>query len=163
MPTPDPTTTKSLARLLDLDDAAGDLWMPDELGAVLEHQLNAPLATDLGHLEPGLDARLAAISPDSGPPVRTFRDLFTHPHPPVELLESTKRFAKHCRNHARNALPVEVASVLYLLSIVVALRRCGRRISGLDSESLRYGVDWARRQPWLDETTRNLLREPYET
>lgn len=159
MPTPDPT--KSLASLLDLSDAAGDLWMPDELGAILEHQLDAPLAADLGRFEPGLDARLAALRPD-GPPIRTFRDLFSHPRPPVELLDATKRFAKHCRNHARNVLPVEVASVLYLLSIVVAMRRCGQRISGLDAESLRYGVDWARKQPWLNAATRSLLGDPAE-
>ena len=53
----------------------------------------------------------------------------------------------------------EVASVLYLLAIVVARRRCGRQISGLDAESLRYGLDWAQRQPWLDEATRGLFRE----
>jgi hypothetical protein len=91
--------------------------------------------------------------------IRTFRELFQHPHPPVEFLEATKRFAKRCRNQPESPLPDEITTLLYFLAIVVARTRCGVRISGLDGEALRTGLDWALEQPWLDPTVRELLRE----
>lgn len=146
----------SLTQMMDLDSGGPKLWRPAELGAILDHQLAAPLECDLGGLDKGLAGRLAAAG---GPPIKSFRDLLHHPHPPVELLELTKRFGKACRNHPDSPLPDEIATVLYFLSIVVAITRCGRRITKMDDPSLRYSLDWALKQPWLDEATRRRFEE----
>ncbi len=159
MPPREPSTGRSLVSLMDIDEGSRDLWSPDEFGMVLEHQLDAPLAVELSTLEPGLTERLGAMQPNDGPPIRTFRDLLSHPHPPAELLELTKRFAKRSRQGAGASLPAEVASVVYFMAIAVATKRCHRQISGLAPELLQYGLDWIQKQPWLDEGTRRLLHE----
>ena len=56
-------------------------------------------------------------------------------------------------------LPAEVATVIYLASIVVAHLRCARRISEQSNESLLYGIQWVIDQPWVDEKTLSVFRE----
>ena len=56
-------------------------------------------------------------------PLRTFRELFHHPRPPVELLRLTKDFAKGRAGRSDAAVPKPIAEVLYTLSIVVAITR----------------------------------------
>jgi len=148
-----------LARLMDVGAGPGRLWQPGELGAVFQHQLSAVIQFDLGGLDQSLANRVRNLSAAEGLLIKSFRDLFCHPHPPVELLDLTKDFAKACKNHPDSPLPGEVASVLYFLSIAVAMAKCGARISQLDDDSLRTGLEWASGQPWLDEQTRNLLVE----
>ncbi len=76
-----------------------------------------------------------------------------------ELLELTCRFAKSAMLDPTGPLPKEVASVLYYGSILVALKRHGRRLSRLDDESLARGVRSVLAWDWLDESTRNLLQQ----
>jgi hypothetical protein len=149
----------SLSKMMHLGVAREPLWEAEELGAILQHQLAAPLALDLNGIDPSLPDRLPQWAAAAGPPLRTFRDLFQHPHPPVELLELTKRFAKLCRSHPESTLPEEVATLLYFLALAVALAKCGCRISKLSDAALRDGIAWALGQPWLDEITRQTLRE----
>ena len=153
----------SLTHLMDAGAGGRRLWEPEELGAILAHQLAAPLACDLGPLDKEFDQRLERFNAAADPPIRTFGDLLDHPCPPVELLELTKRFAKDCRNHPDGPLPDEIATVLYFLSIVAAMTRCGRRITGMDDSSLRYSLSWALKQPWLDEPSRKLIEAGQET
>ena len=127
------------------------------MGAVLEHLLSAPLEFDPEGMGLG-----GARSGDCGAPepgIATFAELFQHPRPPLELLQRAKRFAKAARNHPDRVLPAPVAGVVYLLSIVSALTRCGCRITMLGDASLRRGVLWALGQPWLDAGSRALLEE----
>ena len=51
--------------------------------------------------------------------------------------------------------------MLYTLSIVVARTKCRRRLTKLEDHAFRYSLDWALKQPWVDEATRGLLREGY--
>ena len=146
----------SLTHMMDLEPGGPSPWKPEELGPIFEHQLSAPLECDLGYLDKGLAKRLQTVD---DPPIRSFADLLGHPHPPLELLELIKRFAKACRNHPDSPLPDEIATVLYCLSIVAAITKCGRRITKMDDQSLRYSLDWALRQPWLDDSSHKLLRE----
>jgi len=150
------TNSQSLARMLDLGvDRA--LWEPDELGLILEHQLAAPLEFDIVGVEPDQLEELRSV--ETGPAIETFGDLVFHPRPPVRLLELTKEFARASRGHPDRPLPDEVASALYLASIVVALARCGKRITGLSDDGLRYGLTWALKQAWLEGAIRELLDE----
>ena len=148
-----------LAEVMGFDEAKSGLGQPQELAAMLRHQLDAPLAVDFDSLEPGLGRRVDALAPADGPPIRTFRDLFGHPCPPVELLDVTKRFAKAAARRPDAPLPEEITSLLYTLSIVVGMTRCGQRITTLDDRQLRRRLDWAVAQPWVDTATRGLLRE----
>ena len=71
----------------------------------------------------------------------------------------TKEFAKSCRSRSDCRLPDEIATMLYVLSIVAAMTRCGQRISKLDGQGLRHMLLWACDQPWIDESTRAFLRQ----
>jgi hypothetical protein len=42
---------------------------------------------------------------------------------------------------------------------VVARIRCAKRITKMDERSLRFSLNWALRQPWLDESTRGILQQ----
>jgi len=77
----------------------------------------------------------------------------------VELLELIQKFAKRCRKGPESAVPDEVSTILYLLSITVARTKCHARISRLDDESLRASLQWALAQSWLDGETRQLFLE----
>ena len=154
---------RALTPMMDLEGGEEPgLWQPEELGAILRHQMAAPLEFDFSYLGAERPASLDALAGTDGPPVRTFGDLLCHPRPPIELLESTKEFAKRCRSRPDAPLPDEIATILYILSIVAALTRCARRITKLDAAGLRYSLDWALAQPWLDPATRDLLREGYQ-
>ena len=153
------TDPRFLAEIMAVDEAAQRVWRPEELGAIFQHQLSAPVELDLGNLEPGLGPKLRMLASSQGLLLNSFRDLLQHPNPPIELLRLTKEFAKACRDHPESPLPPEIATVLYYASITVALTRCGRRISGLDDAALRGGLEWAVSQPWVDESTRALLQQ----
>ena len=148
-----------LTRLMDLDAPDVTLWESEDLAAVFQHQLSASVDFDVGGNDPTLTQQIRALGSMQGPLIESFRDLLHHPSPPIELLEMTKRFAKSCRSRPGGPLPDEIATVLYLLSIVVAMTRRGKRITKLDNQGLRYGLDWALGQTWLDEPTRKLLDE----
>lgn len=147
----------SLAQLMNLGEDDQGLWQPKELGAIFEHQLSAAVECDFGYLGSQATARSDALS--SNPPIRSFRDLLHHPRPPLGLLRTTKEFAKMCRSSPECRLPDEVATMLYVLSIVVAITKSGGSITKLDSQGLRHVLDWALDQSWVDEPTRQLLHE----
>jgi hypothetical protein len=148
-----------LAQLLALDAPEAPGWLPGELGAVLRHQLTAPVEFDLGRLDPSAARRLQRALRAAVPTIRTFADLFRHPKPPLPLLELTKQFAKASRNHPESPLPEEVASVLYYASIVAARLRWGRRITDLDDDALAQALQWGLQQEWMDDETRTLFRQ----
>jgi hypothetical protein len=144
---------------MDIAVADPRIWRLEELAAILHHQLSAPVEFDLGTVEEGAGQRLTMLTCGEGLLLRSFADLLHHPHPPVELLQLTKQFAKACWQHPDSPLPAEVAMLLYFASIAVALARCGQRITSLGDEALRPVFDWFARQPWVDEATRSLLSE----
>jgi hypothetical protein len=148
--------------LADLLWSGGDeerLWESEELGAIFEHQLAAEIEFDLGRSQEALGRDIPQLLRSvEGPPIRSFRDLFEHPRPPIELLDLTRQFAKTCRLRGDGPLPVEIATVLYVTAIVAAMVKAGQRITKLDDQALCYSLDWALDQPWLDESIRGLLR-----
>ena len=150
---------QSLADMLDLQDGKEDLWASADLEAVLQHQLDAPITVDLIGLDQALSRAGQTPETIKGPPIKTFRGLFEHPHPPIELLQVAKQFAKRCRNRPDGPLPDEIATVLYFLSIVVAMLRCGQQITGLDAGGMRHGLDWTLAQSWLDPSMRGILAD----
>jgi len=149
---------KQLASLFDDDDIGERIWKPDELAAILRHQLTTPLRVDLVNVD-GAAATLKQLADSRGLLLKSFGDLLQHTHPPVALLELVKQFAKACRLSPDSSIPREVSTVLYLASIVAAMTKCSRCITKLDRAALGKSVQWALAQPWLDETTRALFLE----
>jgi hypothetical protein len=153
---------RQLAYLLGLDTAEPGEWGPDELGAILRHQLDAPLSVDLP---------LSPTAPWAGPGIEpsatgassevpgTFADLFHRPDPPTQLLRVVKDFAKANCCHPASALPNDIATLLYYETIVAARLHARQRISQLTEEELRAGVTWVLEQTWVDERTRGLFTE----
>jgi hypothetical protein len=153
------TDRRQLASLLEVSPDAERLWQGEELGAILRHQLSAPMQVDLVNLERGLALKVRTLAESLGLTLKSFGDLLAHPNPPVELLKITKDFAKACRLSSHSPMPKEIASVLYFASIAAAMVRCRRRITGLTNDALAEGFRWVLAQPWLDIPTRTLIEE----
>lgn len=148
------TDSYRLARLLDVDS-----WESDGLREVLRHQLSAPLETDLADAASAAGLDLADLCRLPAGSLRTFADLLHHPAPPLGLLQVCKEFAKKCRKLRNGPLPREVAVVLYYASIAAALTRCDKRITGLSNSDLMQGFGWTLAREWVDEPTKELVRE----
>jgi hypothetical protein len=153
----------SLADLMDCRSDREETWSAGDLEAILEHQLGAEVQFDLERFDEALGLDLPKMLDAAGkPPIRSFRDLFEHPQPPIELLDLTRRFAKACRSRGDSPIPAEIATILYLASIAVAMVRRKRRLTVLADEALCNGFDWALGKSWLDESTHQLLRQGRE-
>ena len=146
---------KRLAAFLEIDPGVGRLWRPNELAAIFQHQLAAPVQLDLAQGRAGN----GPVLPPPFAEIQTFGQLFHHPKPPIELLKAVKEFAKAHRDHPASTLPGEIATVLYYSSILVARLRCGVGISALSDEELRTGLEWALGQSWVDERMKSLFHE----
>ena len=153
----------SLADLIDFGREE-QLWTDEDLESILQHQLDTQIDFDLTQFG---DSRVENLRQQlgsvEGPAILTFRDLLQHPSPTIELLDAARRFAKLCRSRAEGPLPDEIATVLYFASAVAAMDKCGQRISRLDDDGLRYALDWALEQPWLDDSLRDLFRRGRRT
>jgi hypothetical protein len=143
-----------LAQLLsELSDQYAD-WTDEEMASILQHQLRAPLETEL------LRRSLRALSnPQAhhGSLAITFADLLHDQRPPLELLVVVKDFAMDNLRLRDKGLPRNIARVLYCASVLVARLCLGVRISGLSDAKLKARLDWAIQQPWLDPSMRDLF------
>ena len=153
------TSPSALAKMMTVHEQPKRTWRPEDLGAILKHQLATPVQVDLESLDPTVAPKVRTLSEARGLVLKSFGDLLLHPNPPVELLTLTKDFAKANRNNEESALPPEVATVLYFASIAAARLRCNERISRMDDAQLQDGLEWAGQQPWLDADTRTLIKE----
>jgi len=148
---------RQLAQFMDLGSDSDGLWSPGELAAVFRHQLESPVQFPFVDIGGQSAESVRAICSEAAPKIETFRDLFVHPKPPLELLRMTKDYAKACRAQGESPIPAEVATMLYVLSILVARTSRGQRITELNDQSLRQIAGWAAERPWIDEPIRQLL------
>jgi hypothetical protein len=149
----DNTEPSRLASIVDLDPSAERLWKPQELAALLRHQLAVPVP-----LEQWERAQAPSDKP-TGSAIRSFGDLLNHPIPPIELLVMLKDFAKANAGHPDSALPSEVAKVLYYLAISVALLRHNHRITSMSDADLGSSLRWAIGLPWIGPQQQSLLKQ----
>jgi hypothetical protein len=152
-----PETLSEPRRLLSLfslgpGEAA---WMPSELGAILAHELNATIRDALTSFDDPQD--VTELSGEWSGSDATIRKLLTHPSPPTGLLERLKGVAKVESTTEGGELPKEVATVLYIASIVAAKRAGARDVTQLDDAALAERVQWACRRRWLDAELRELF------
>lgn len=133
---------KTLVRMLEIDDSTQREWRDAEVGAMLKHQLAAPIATEL-KLTPARRDELAKLK------ITTFADLIDAPTaPPLWALEETKQFAKLNLGQIEGPLR-QVATVLYYTAIAVALARHQKRITDLNADQLKSGLAWVKGQAWI--------------
>jgi len=148
-----------LASLVYGEAEADPVWGEDELEAILRHQLTVPVQLDLSALRAARQEKVRAVLEASGLVLKSFGDVFSHPNPPLEVLQMIKDYAKAARASPVSHLPRDIATVLYYLTIAAARVRCGRRISSLSDELLGEGLKWCLARKWLDDRTRDLLEE----
>jgi hypothetical protein len=151
------TDTRRFGRLWSEAAKTTRVWTEPETAAVLAHQLSAPVVFDLGGLNPTAAAWIGRLAAAEGLLIRSFRDLFLHPQPPVDLLRLTKEFAKAHLSDPESPLPREVAMVLYYASIAAALLHGRPEISRLPASEIRLGARWALDRSWLDPDLRRLF------
>lgn len=155
--------TRQMAELLKLNDQSAPAWPPEELGALLRHQLEAPLAFDLAAMADGGEKTVHAMTATVtlGQPPRTFADALFTPAAPLELLALMKDFFRAARGEG--ALPPEVATLLYYATIAAAWLHHRRRITELDEPAIQKGIDWSLAQTWLDPRIKKLLQQSEST
>src|SRR5690349_11563299 len=83
----------ALSSLMDIDADEPYPWRPDELAAILRHQMNAPVQVDLETLGNDAGAKLQTLAEARGLLLKSFGELLHHPNPPLQLLEMVKDFA----------------------------------------------------------------------
>jgi hypothetical protein len=157
-PIGDPAATSGWAKVLDETEQLRACWLPEELGSILRHQLSAPVqfhASDEPTRPPPNPDQQSSPSPV---PIRTFDELFHHPHPPIELLRRTHQFAKINLSRSGSLLLPEIATLLYYAAIILAQVRWNERITRLDAAALEQGRRWILDQPWVDERTKGIFR-----
>jgi hypothetical protein len=156
----DSSKTRWLAGAMDDQVERPVRWSTDELATMLRHQLGSPIRIDLEKMSGELLSRFdqAAVGA-SNAETMSFGSLFDAKQPNVKLLQVVKDFAKRSISQKDGSLPEELGAVLYYASICAALLRCsGQRISGLDDDTLKDGLNWSIAQPWLDASLAALFR-----
>lgn len=157
------TDPQQLASLLDVESAAADpsnVWRPEELAAILRHQLAVPLGEELGEPILAVGRELESAGKYRGLASHTFGELLLgEPTPPLEALELIKQFAKVARARRDSLLPPEVATVLYFASILIARHRHGVRITSLPEAAIAEGGRWIVAQPWVGNDVKSLTSE----
>lgn len=137
---------KRLLTLFSLGNEDSPSWLPNELGSILSHELDTSLRTALREAP---DDPVSELKGEWSSDAATVRTLLSHPNPPLPLLERLKRITKKASSVNDGPLPKEVATLLYVASILVAQQRAGEPISNLDEPALRERVQWAARRKWL--------------
>ena len=151
------TKPEGLARILD--DDATDLWSPEEMQAMWQHQLATAIDIDLGGVT-SVRATILRSSPQARSfEGKTFRDLFARPDAPIELLELTKEFAKQTVKDSEETQLKEVASALYYASYAAGVVHYRKSIGSMKDNELVPGFNWALKQTWLDDQTKKLIAE----
>src|SRR4051812_48731847 len=151
-----------LSSAMSIEPDGPDRWRPEELAEMLLHQLAAPIGEDVWRLSEELarryDQEMTRVS-DAGGAAMTFGELFGASGPPVEVLRIVKDYAKQSISISDGPMPEELGAALYYASISCALLRCGQRISSLDQQAMREGLNWALGQSWLNDSLRALFQE----
>ncbi len=152
-------TADTLIRVMALGMSDNPTWTSQELAAILEYQLSAPLAQELSGLKmtDSDQTRSAIVRHD--PEVETFRDLLTHPNPPLDSLTLVKEYAKAIHHHPDHPLPPPITMILYYAAIVTAKSRYEKYITTLSTQTVREGIEWILNLPWIDDAMRVLFRE----
>jgi len=147
---------EQLATLLASCDDTVHVWKPDDLAAILRHQLSLRPETDFDtYVFQGTPRRQVDTARSAG--FDTYLALFQAKQPPIDVLRRVKDCAKSAVRDPNAPLPDDVATVIYFVAIAVALAAHGQRITRLADDGLRWGFQWSLKQAWLADSLRPLL------
>ncbi|MEM7391971.1 MAG: hypothetical protein AAF492_06440 [Verrucomicrobiota bacterium] len=145
--------TKLIKTMMHIEEKDGPQWPETDLAELWQHQLTAPLKSELNGVSPETETVVASLPDDA----MTFGDLFQHPEPPIEWLRLVKDFAKIRGTEDEEMIPRDICSALYYTSIRIAETHEYQDFSSLDRNHLAEGIDWLCQQTWLDDRTRAIL------
>jgi hypothetical protein len=131
-----------LSRVVLLDDVDFS-WSDSDLAGLLRHQLQTKLTDDL----PGAAAVYPAVT-DQGP--ASFGELLRAEHPPRELLELARLYAKSAAINRHRPLQRDIALVLYFATICAGRVRLGAKLSSKTDRELIEAYRWVLSREWLD-------------
>jgi hypothetical protein len=153
------TDPRSLAELLRMADPDWGGWRDDDLAAILVAQLHRPLGAILRRVAGTRGEALATALTAVQPPLHTLEDLLHHPAPPTPLLQFAKEFAKRSPGDTDEAVPRDVAKVIYH-AVLRTAQRVGVSITSKAPAEVDAGAASLARLPWVDERTRSVLTAP---
>lgn len=148
-----------LARILAQDQPQTALWEPEEMRAMWQHQLRAPMEADLSTTRSSRSSALRNAPEAVAFDQKSFSELLLHANPPLALLKLTKDFAKQTLKEADDPQLKEIAAALYYVSYAAGMTRCGTRLGGMSEHDLRGGFEWALARIWIDEKSKALIAE----
>jgi hypothetical protein len=152
--------SRTVGDLIELSDGVQPDWLPEELAAILRHQLNAPLHVDLAALVPEVLRELQCGGVSDEQLNQRFGELLLSRTPSLDLLQAIRRLVKRIDgNDSGVGVPREIGWVIYLAAVLAARVRLNQKIGSADDPTLRGWTDWAMQQTWLDESLRPLLTE----
>ena len=150
-----------LAILMSSDPSVGIAHQKSDFDAIWRHQLSSPLfSVEIDTPASVLGGEVSKGSAGGG--LKTFGDLLTHPHPPLEFLKKVKDFGKRHLLEPETLIPLDVARALYYLPIALAFLKHKIIISSLSNPDLRLGLSWLAAQCWLDSHSRAAAEEARE-
>ena len=148
-----------LAKLLDLNDEDPSPWSDEQLTGSLEYHLALPLTDCVGQVSPRLAAGISLMASSDVAPVVTLYDLFVHTAPPIDVLRAVKDWATQRMQNKDANTPPQIAPVIYLSAVTVALLRCDERITRSDDADLEVTLRQALGARWIAQSIRNLFKE----
>jgi hypothetical protein len=147
-----------VALLQSGERACDEDWSAADLAAMLSHQLETPLASDVPSGVRSMNCAGAACR------CTTFGDLLRCPHPTSNLLRHVKGLAKRSLRSGgaiaepEETLPKEIARFLYVASVLQARKHGIKGVSNLSPAILSREVSRCLTMAWLPEEARQLLR-----
>lgn len=148
-----------LAKLLDLNDEEPSPWSDEQLTASFEHHLTLPLKECLTEVSPRVAAGLVLVSSNDVAPIVTLNDLLNHSSPPVDVLRAVKDWATFSMQNKGADTPPQIAPVIYLCAVAVALLRCNERITRSDNADLEVTFRQALGASWISKPVHRLFQE----
>jgi len=148
-----------LAKLLDLNDEDPSPWSDEQLTASFEYHLARPLTDCVAQVSPRLAAGMSLMASSDIDPIVTLHDLFMHPAPPIDVVRAVKDWATFRMQNKDSDTPPQIAPVIYLSAVAVALLRCDERITRSDDSDLEVTLRQALSASWVAKLVRNLFKD----
>jgi hypothetical protein len=157
------STPEQVSKLFQLDQATPEQWRPEDLRAMVRHQMSAPLEFDLGTVKLSqLEQKTAAesLTDAARSDIKSFGDLLSTDRPPLELLRLSQKFFKqNVASSSKGSPEQRIAYLFYLLSIVAARTRLKVKTSKLSDMELLNGIQSMVNRTWIDDRVRALLED----
>jgi hypothetical protein len=148
-----------LSAIMDVSQPAMIPWSPNDLRAILEHQLATPLAMEIDRLTQCSGCNREEVSQlieDSK--CRTFGEFLAIANPSRKMLAVIKDFAKSAMSDSE-ILPRDVARIIYVSVILRGRQIKGRALTTLDADSIEREARRCLSYGWLPESTRDIIRK----